>query len=169
MHTILMRLSAVVAVFVAVALCGTPTRAQAPAPRSVTIIIPERYPAFRPLAEQPDSRAREVRAVVLRGDLAGADSSVILVNPAHLDPETLRDALAALQRMLTHPSGEPQGRLAAIGVGHPSRPVDPGAARALNGVLAELRARPAVEFRRLATAGRSVVLADFPKYLPARP
>lgn len=150
-------------------LCGSPAAAQSAMPSSITITVPDGYPAFRPQIDRIDPRAKELRAVIIRRDVGRGDSTIILLNPVYENAETLGDALALLLARTRSPSGAMDtAPIALLTTGRP-RTVAPRVLARLNEKLDQLRAAPETPAGRMGRVGRSVVLTDLLPYLPREP
>lgn len=143
---------------------GMQAGAQSPARLPVIVSVFNDYPAFQPRASADGSGGRAPRALVFRHNPTGQENSVVILNPAHLDAETLRDALLVLQQ----PAGAKRNRLVAVGTRRNQRPVPAAAAAVLEAKLAELRAAPVVHNGIQSRAGRSVAIADISPYVAAQ-
>lgn len=152
------------------ALGAVPALAQSSASLPITVAVIDNYPAFRPHAEQPDPRARELRAVAIRRDPVDKNRSIILLNPVYLTPETLSDALVALRAAERDDPPAESGTLRynfiPLDTARRARPLPAQKITALNAKLAELRAQPASHIYKLGGVGRSVVISDLSQYLP---
>lgn len=79
----------------------TEAHARAEGPISVTVIVPEEYPAFDPeVARQAGVETRVPRFLVLR-NAPWSDREVgVIVNPEHATPRILAAAMLALRRQM---------------------------------------------------------------------
>lgn len=126
------------------------------APVTVVVAILDNYPLFQVTSKRTPRTAAELRAIVITRDYVDETRSMVILNPAHANPEVLYAALRALQ---TAARRNPQTRL--IGVtrrGTPGPDGLPNAVRhALTATIAELvAARPRMV--RGHAVGRQIVL-----------
>jgi len=156
-----------VAIF-AILASGVQAVAQSSAELPVIVAVLDDYPAFQVRPEQSGSQGCELRALVFRRSPTGENHSIVILNPAHVNAETLRDALQVLHASKGDQPGVTRNNLVALGVTRRQRPPAAGTAEGLEAKLLELRSAPVVQLSSLGGMGRSVAIADLSKYLLPR-
>lgn len=152
--------AATIGALMMMSMSASPIHSQSHTTSSVIVAVPENYPAFRPVANQPDPRARELKALIIRTAPVGGHT-VILLNPSYVSPATLNDALAALRACGNAAAGAAPTNLIAIRANRAAQPLDSAKVSALQERIAELQRRPVSRLAGLYESGRNII-ADVP-------
>ena len=137
---------------------GVHVQAQSTRAGSVRVVVMDDYPAFGRQGNPSTARRSELRAVVVRSSATDPNSSVILLNPAHLNAATLHDALEALRVCPTGSSA--RANFVSISAAGPARAVPAAQSARLNASIAALRSAPRSRVAGLDGSGRALTISD---------
>lgn len=158
--------AAVLIVLVASATNPCAADAQESQSRQVVIAVLDDYPAFDPNIATREPRARTMRAVVIRSQPAQPQSSAILLNPAHLDANTLAEAFEALTTCPSKSVMTPLPNYVPLFAGAQPRTVQRRSVARAAAWVNELRSRPVEDVKRLAGSGRLITLENVSVCVP---
>gem|GEM_PF-4396775 len=135
----------------------------------MTLAIVDGYPAFQPDAGKgTPHKIIPLRAVIYLKPSWDKDRNIIVINPAHLTPETVHAALRLMHIRTTRPPATGPRDYAILTATHTLRPVSPEVAAELSAKIQELRDRPVSGVSNFGP-GREVMLGDISQYLaPAK-